>query len=78
MMKTPLLILAVLMANLAASAQGGTGSAAPGVSLPAPPAAGAMSMEEALAQRHSVREFAPGALTLDEVSRLVWAYALQI
>ena len=73
MMKTPLLILAVLMANLAASAQGGTGSATPDVSLPAPPAAGAMSLEEALAQRHSVREFVPGALTLDEVSRLVWA-----
>ena len=72
MMKTSFLILAVLMANLAASAQGGTGSA-PDVSLPAPPAAGAMSLEEALAQRHSVREFVPGALTLDEVSRLVWA-----
>ena len=73
MMKLPLLILAVLMANFAASAEGGTGSAALGVSLPAPPAAGAMSLEEALAHRRSVREFVPGALTLDEVSRLVWA-----
>ena len=72
-MKTPLLILAVLMANFAASAEGGTGSAAPGVSLPAPPAAGTMSLEEALAHRHSVREFVSGAPTLDEVSRLVWA-----
>lgn len=73
MMKTPLLVLMVLMANFAASAEGGTGLAAPGVSLPPPPAAGAMSLEEALAHRHSVREFVPGALTLDEVSRLVWA-----
>ncbi len=32
-----------------------------------------MSLEEALAHRRSVREFASGALTLDEVSRLVWA-----
>ncbi len=32
-----------------------------------------MSLEEALAHRRSVREFAPGALTLSEVSRLVWA-----
>jgi len=72
MMKTPLLILAVLMANFAASAEGGTGSAAPGVSLPLP-AAGAMSLEEALANRRSVREFVPGALTLDEVARLVWS-----
>jgi SagB-type dehydrogenase family enzyme len=73
MMKIFPLILAVLMANLAASAQGGMGSAAPGVSLPPPPAAGAMSLEEALAQRRSVREFVPGALTLEEVSRLAWA-----
>jgi SagB-type dehydrogenase family enzyme len=71
MMKIFPLILAVLMASFAASAQGG--SEAAGVSLPPPPATGAMSLEEALAQRHSVREFVPGALTLDEVSRLVWA-----
>lgn len=61
------------MASFAASAQGGTGPAAPGVSLPPPPTAGAMSLEEALAQRRSVREFVPGALTLAEISRLVWA-----
>ena len=53
--------------------EGGTGSAAQGVSLPPPPTAGAMSLEEALAHRRSVREFAPGALTLAEISRLAWA-----
>ena len=72
-MKTLLPILAVLMASFTAAAEGGTGSVASGVSLPAPPAAGTMSLEEALAQRRSVREFAPGALTLAEVSRLAWA-----
>ena len=61
------------MASFTAAAEGGTGSVASGVSLPAPPAAGTMSLEEALAQRRSVREFAPGALTLAEVSRLAWA-----
>jgi SagB-type dehydrogenase family enzyme len=35
--------------------------------------AGAKSLEEALAHRRSVREFAPGALTLSEVSQLMWA-----
>jgi len=69
-MKLLLSILAVLMASLSAVAEGGAGS---GVSLPAPPVAGGMSLEEALAQRRSVREFAPGALTLAEVSRLAWA-----
>jgi len=72
-MKILFLILAVLMASLSAAAEGGAGSAASGVSLPAPPAAGAMSLEEALAQRRSVREFSAGALTLTEVSRLAWA-----
>lgn len=61
------------MASFAAATEGGEGSAAPGVSLPPPPTAGAMSLEEALARRRSVREFAPGALTLAEISRLVWA-----
>lgn len=56
-----------------AVAEGGAGSAAPGVSLPAPPTAGAMSLEEALARRRSVREFSKGELTLAEISRLVWA-----
>ena len=61
------------MADLAAAAaEGGAGSAAVGVSLP-PPATGAMSLEDALAHRRSVREFAPGALTLAEISRLAWA-----
>lgn len=74
MMKILFPILAVFMASFAAAAaEGGAGSAAPGVSLPAPPAAGAMSLEEALAHRCSVREFASGALTLAEVSRLAWA-----
>ena len=58
------------MTSFAAAVEGGTGSA--GVSLP-PPQAGAMSLEEALARRRSVREFSAGALTLAEVSRLAWA-----
>lgn len=71
MMKILFPILAVLMTSFAAAAEGGAGSA--GVSLPPPPAAGTMSLEEALAQRRSVREFSVGALTLAEVSRLAWA-----
>lgn len=72
MMKILLLILAVLMASFAEAEEGDAGSVA-GVSLPAPPAAGAMSLEEALARRRAVREFAAEALTLAEASRLAWA-----
>lgn len=72
-MKMLLPILAVIMTNFAAVAEGGTGSEAPGVSLPPPPSTGAMSLNEALARRRSVREFAHGVLTLDEISQLVWA-----
>lgn len=63
----------MLMANFADAAEGGAGSGVQGVNLPRPPAAGAMSLEEALARRRSVREFAPGELTLPEISQLVWA-----
>lgn len=61
------------MFAFATAAGGGTESVAAGVSLPAPPAAGAGSLEEALARRRSVREYVPGALTLSEISRLLWA-----
>lgn len=43
------------------------------INLPVPPATGAMSLDEALTRRRSAREFAPGALTLSEVSQLMWA-----
>lgn len=72
-MKTLLHMLAILMTNFAVAAEGGAGSAGRVVNLPPPPAAGAMSLQEALARRRSVREFAPGALTLEELSQLVWA-----
>lgn len=48
-------------------------AAARSITLPQPPAVGAMSLEETLALRRSVREFVAGALTLNEISRLLWA-----
>ncbi len=72
-MKRQLLIAAVLMASFVATSGGATDTAAAGVDLPAPPAAGAVSLEEALAHRRSVREFSADALTLSDISRLAWA-----
>lgn len=43
------------------------------IRLPAPRAKGPLSLEEALASRRSVRQWAPGALTLEEASQLAWA-----
>jgi SagB-type dehydrogenase family enzyme len=43
------------------------------VSLPAPAKAGGMSLNEALASRRSVREYAPTKLTQQELSQLLWA-----
>lgn len=61
--------MVVFMADPAAAAEGMVET----INLPAPPATGAMSLDEALARRRSVREFAPGALTLSEISQLMWA-----
>jgi len=47
------------------------GSAA--VTLPAPRSDGPVSVEQALAARRSVREFAARSVTLSEVAQLVWA-----
>ncbi len=43
------------------------------IRLAAPRAKGALSLEEALATRRSVRQWAPGSLKLEELAQLVWA-----
>jgi SagB-type dehydrogenase family enzyme len=41
--------------------------------LPAPRTDSSMSLEAALAARHTVRDFQPHALTFDEIGQLLWA-----
>jgi SagB-type dehydrogenase family enzyme len=48
-------------------------AAGPGVALPAPLGAGALAVEQALAQRRSVREFRAEPLELARLSQLLWA-----
>jgi SagB-type dehydrogenase family enzyme len=48
-------------------------AAAQAIALPTPLASGAMSLEEALARRRSVRDFAATPLTLTELGQLLWA-----
>lgn len=43
------------------------------VKLPAPRTTGGKPLDETLAARRSVREFAPGALTWDQIGQLLWA-----
>lgn len=50
-----------------------TRSPADYVALPAPLEAGPVSLEEALAQRRSVREFAADPLSRQDISQLLWA-----
>lgn len=42
------------------------------VSLPAPDTLGKVTLAQAIETRRSIREYAPGALTLAEVSQLMW------
>ncbi len=64
------LIAALALVTLAA---GYACAADPTVALPRPDLKGKMTLEQVLSQRRSVREYAPGALTLAEVSQLMWA-----
>ena len=43
------------------------------ITLPPPRLKGPVSVEEALARRRSVRQFAPRELTMAEISQLAWA-----
>jgi len=49
------------------------GSTKDGVSLPEPRLRGPLSVEEALARRRSVREYADASLTVDQLSQLLWS-----
>lgn len=67
------LLLAMLLAGLAAGGRGMAQDAAERVKLPAPGLKGSVTVEEALKQRRSVREFSTVALDLAEVGQLLWA-----
>jgi SagB-type dehydrogenase family enzyme len=57
-----------------AAAQGSAGTAAADtLRLPAPRPKGPLSVEEALATRRSLRQWAKGSLSLPELSQLAWA-----
>ena len=56
-----------------APAQAASAAAAPSIPLPKPDLAGQVTLEKALGSRRSVRAYAPGPLTLAEVSQLLWA-----
>jgi nitroreductase len=49
------------------------GDAVPKIALPAPDKAGGMPLMEAIAKRHSAREFSPKELPLPMLSSLLWA-----
>jgi SagB-type dehydrogenase family enzyme len=67
------LLLAVLIAGVTAAGAGIAQDGAERVKLPAPSLKGSMTVEEALKQRRSVREFSTVALELAEVAQLLWA-----
>jgi nitroreductase len=50
-----------------------TGDSAPAIALPPPEQHGGVSLMEALAQRHSTRDFSPEPLSLPLLSGLLWA-----
>jgi len=66
--------VSVTVTATAPSRAGITSASSPQVTaLPAPQLKGPLSLEEALAQRRSVREFADTPLTLAELGQLLWA-----
>jgi SagB-type dehydrogenase family enzyme len=56
-----------------ASTEAQDGISGDSVSLPEPRLRGPLSVEEALAQRRSVREYADAPLTVDQLSQLLWS-----
>jgi SagB-type dehydrogenase family enzyme len=55
------------------STGGGVAAQADAVTLPTPKTTGSLPLETVISRRRSQREFAPGALTPEEVSQLAWS-----
>jgi SagB-type dehydrogenase family enzyme len=69
-------LAACLPATIPGSLDASPSLALPGstpIALPSPHLVGTVTLEEALAARRSVREFAPGDLAPDEIGQLLWA-----
>lgn len=66
-------VLATEPQAAASLAGGAAGQAAVILALPAPRSEGAMSLEQALRQRRSVRDLSAKAVTLADVGQLLWA-----
>jgi SagB-type dehydrogenase family enzyme len=66
-------VLALVMLASATVAQAADTTATASVTLPAAKITGTVPVEKALKERRSVRAFAPGPLTLEEVGQLCWA-----
>jgi hypothetical protein len=57
----------------ATNAEMKTGSKSLSISLPVPASSGRMSVEEAISQRRSTREYANKPITLEQLSQILWA-----
>ena len=69
----PALVTRLAAVVLLAALAGTAGAAEPAlVALPAPDTLGKATLAGSISERRSIREYAPGALTLAEVSQLMW------
>lgn len=66
-------LLSAFFAVSFAFAQSWSGGTSDSISLPTPAKSGGMSLNEALAARRSVRDFAKAPLSQQEISQLLWA-----
>ena len=69
----PAFVAVVLSGPLCAAEDAAPTAPAPTITLPPPDLVGTMTLEQALAQRRSVRQYADASVTLPQLSQLLWA-----
>jgi SagB-type dehydrogenase family enzyme len=68
------IVMAAMCGYVASAVSEENPAAAPStVSLTAPALKGTVTLEEAIAKRRSIRHFAPGEVTMEQLSQLLWA-----
>lgn len=67
------MIILICLCNINISAEGAEMKAQKEIVLPEPKTKGAMSLEESISRRRSIRSFASKELSLEQISQILWA-----
>lgn len=71
--RTVILLVAAIVGQIMKGANAETGAGTESIALPPPVLSRPLTVEAAIRSRRSIREFGPGSITVEDISRILWA-----